>query len=165
MSDGTSTAVPSIECLSTERTSSAVFIRDSCDFDPVTVREAGAFAMLLEDQDFKFFMKLFHNIMPHVDLLYAKLQKKDIYSVHIRGESSSSSRKKIRYKDYRIPKTCHLYSFEWEKCNAQYGRSVFAIFCSRSPKRTDGPLLGNSTLRPGGHFGECCLRDRYLKHV
>ncbi len=60
-------------------------IRDSGDFDPVTVREAGAFAMLLEDQDFKFFLKLFHNIMPHVDLLYAKLQKKDIDSVHIRG--------------------------------------------------------------------------------
>lgn len=60
-------------------------IRDSGDFDPVTVREAGAFAMLLEDQDFNFFLKLFHNIMPHVDLLYAKLQKKDIDSVHIRG--------------------------------------------------------------------------------
>ncbi|RXN05739.1 zinc finger MYM-type 1-like protein [Labeo rohita] len=60
-------------------------IRDSGDFDPVTVREAGAFAMLLENQDFKFFLQLFHNIMPHVDLLYAKLQKKDIDSVHIRG--------------------------------------------------------------------------------
>ncbi len=59
-------------------------IRDSGDFDPVTVREAGAFAMLLEDQYFNFFLKLFHNIMPHVDLLYAKLQKKDIDSVHIR---------------------------------------------------------------------------------
>ncbi|XP_050958673.1 uncharacterized protein LOC127160038 [Labeo rohita] len=41
--------------------------------------------MLLENQDFKFFLQLFHNIMPHVDLLYAKLQKKDIDSVHIRG--------------------------------------------------------------------------------
>ncbi len=74
MSDGTSTVVPSIQCLSTERTSSTVFIRDSGDFDPVTVREAGAFARLLEYQDFKFFLKLFHNIMPHVDLLNAKLQ-------------------------------------------------------------------------------------------
>ncbi len=26
-------------------------------------------------------------------------------------------------KDYRIPKTCHLYSFEWGKI-AQYGRSI-----------------------------------------
>ncbi|KAL1276105.1 hypothetical protein QQF64_035728 [Cirrhinus molitorella] len=60
-------------------------IRDSGDFDAVTVREAGAFAMLLEDQDFNFFLQLFYNIMPHVDLLYAKLQKKDIDSVHIRG--------------------------------------------------------------------------------
>ncbi|XP_057209014.1 zinc finger MYM-type protein 1-like [Triplophysa rosa] len=60
-------------------------IRDSGDFDPVTTREAGGFAMLLEDQDFNFFLQLFHNIMPHVDILYAKLQKKDIDSVHIKG--------------------------------------------------------------------------------
>ncbi|XP_056306384.1 uncharacterized protein LOC130218267 [Danio aesculapii] len=50
----------------------------------LVLREAGAFAMLLENQDFNFFLQLFHNIMPHVDILYAKLQKKDIDSVHIR---------------------------------------------------------------------------------
>ncbi|XP_008273895.1 zinc finger MYM-type protein 1-like [Stegastes partitus] len=60
-------------------------IRDSGDFDPSTIREAGAMAMLLEHQDFKFFLELFHLIMPHVDLLYAKLQKKNIDSVHIKG--------------------------------------------------------------------------------
>lgn len=60
-------------------------IRDSGDFDPRTVREAGAFAMLLDHPDFKFFLQLFHHIMPHVDLLYAKLQKKNIDSVHING--------------------------------------------------------------------------------
>ncbi|KAL7826370.1 hypothetical protein AOLI_G00315790 [Acnodon oligacanthus] len=37
----------------------------------------------MEDQDFKFFLQLFHHIMPHVDLLYAKLQKKVIDSVYI----------------------------------------------------------------------------------
>ncbi|KAL6455162.1 hypothetical protein MHYP_G00364030 [Metynnis hypsauchen] len=55
-------------------------IQDSGDIDPIT---AGAFAMLLEDQGFKFFLQLFHHIMPHVDLLYAKLQKKVIDSVYI----------------------------------------------------------------------------------
>lgn len=60
-------------------------IRDSGDFDPNTVREAGAFVMLLEHQDFKFFLQLFHTIMPHVDLLYAQLQKRNIDSVHING--------------------------------------------------------------------------------
>ncbi|CAM4619203.1 unnamed protein product [Leuciscus chuanchicus] len=54
------------------------------DFDPNTVREAGALAMLLEDDDFKFFLELYHHIMPHVDFLYAKLQKKNIDSVHIK---------------------------------------------------------------------------------
>ncbi|XP_065117720.1 zinc finger MYM-type protein 1-like [Paramisgurnus dabryanus] len=60
-------------------------IRDSSGFDPVSIREAVALAMLLEDQDFTFFLQLFHKVMPHVDLLYAKLQKKDIDSVHIKG--------------------------------------------------------------------------------
>lgn len=59
-------------------------IQDSGDFDPNTVREAGALAMLLEDQDFTFFLELYHHIMPHVDFLYAKLQKKNIDSVHIK---------------------------------------------------------------------------------
>ncbi|XP_061403247.1 uncharacterized protein LOC133339137 [Lethenteron reissneri] len=40
--------------------------------------------MLLEDEDFKFFLELYHHIMPHVDFLYAKLQKKNIDSVHIK---------------------------------------------------------------------------------
>uniref|UniRef100_A0AAV2KQF2 Ig-like domain-containing protein n=1 Tax=Knipowitschia caucasica TaxID=637954 RepID=A0AAV2KQF2_KNICA len=59
-------------------------IRDSGDFDSNTIREAGAMAMLLEHQDFKFFLELFHHIMPLVDLLYAKLQKKNIDAVHIK---------------------------------------------------------------------------------
>uniref|UniRef100_A0AAV2KW65 Uncharacterized protein n=1 Tax=Knipowitschia caucasica TaxID=637954 RepID=A0AAV2KW65_KNICA len=41
-------------------------------------------AMLLKHQDFKFFLELFHHIMPLVDLLYAKLQKKNIDAVHIK---------------------------------------------------------------------------------
>ncbi|KAF3837872.1 hypothetical protein F7725_009640, partial [Dissostichus mawsoni] len=60
-------------------------IRDSGNFDPSTVREAAGFVRLLEDQDFKFLLQLFHHIMPHVDFLYAKLQKKNIDSVHIHG--------------------------------------------------------------------------------
>ncbi|KAF3851540.1 hypothetical protein F7725_005346, partial [Dissostichus mawsoni] len=56
-------------------------IRDSGNFDPSTVREAAGFVRLLEDQDFKFLLQLFHHIMPHVDFLYAKLQKKNIDSV------------------------------------------------------------------------------------
>uniref|UniRef100_A0AAV2MD37 Uncharacterized protein n=1 Tax=Knipowitschia caucasica TaxID=637954 RepID=A0AAV2MD37_KNICA len=59
-------------------------IRDSRDFDSNTIREAGAMALLLEHQDFKFFLELFHHIMPLVDLLYAKLQKKNIDAVHIK---------------------------------------------------------------------------------
>ena len=46
--------------------------------------------MLLENQDFKLFLQLFHHIIPHVDVLYAKLQKKNIDLVHIAASSSSS---------------------------------------------------------------------------
>lgn len=58
-------------------------IRDSDEFDPVTVREAGGFVRLLEDDTFTFFLELFHHIMPHVDILYNQLQKRNIDSVFV----------------------------------------------------------------------------------
>ncbi|XP_071058707.1 zinc finger MYM-type protein 1-like [Pseudochaenichthys georgianus] len=60
-------------------------IRDSGDFDPITVREAGGFVRMMEDEVFCFFLTLFHNIMPHVDMLFSQLQKRDIDSVYIKG--------------------------------------------------------------------------------
>lgn len=53
-------------------------------FDDITVREASGFLRMLQDVDFKFFLQLFHQIMPHVDILYQKLQKKDIDAVFIK---------------------------------------------------------------------------------
>lgn len=74
-------------------------IRDCGNFDPNTMREAGALAMLLEDSDFKFFLELFHQIMSHVDFLYEKLQKKHVDSVHIKRsmEQFQSEIQRIRY--------------------------------------------------------------------
>ncbi|XP_049926797.1 zinc finger MYM-type protein 1-like [Epinephelus moara] len=60
-------------------------IRDSGDFDPLTVREAGGFVRMLEDEDFCFFLALFHKIMPHMDMLFNQLQKRNIDSVYITG--------------------------------------------------------------------------------
>ncbi|XP_073337216.1 zinc finger MYM-type protein 1-like [Pagrus major] len=60
-------------------------IRDSGEFDPTTVREAGGFVRLLEDDHFSFFLKLFHLIMPHVNILYSQLQKRTIDSVFVQG--------------------------------------------------------------------------------
>ncbi|XP_072563254.1 uncharacterized protein [Paramormyrops kingsleyae] len=40
---------------------------------------------MLEDNDFCFFLALFHKIMPHVDMLYNQLQKRNIDSVYISG--------------------------------------------------------------------------------
>ncbi|XP_049424877.1 zinc finger MYM-type protein 1-like [Epinephelus fuscoguttatus] len=59
-------------------------ICDSGDFDDTTVRATTGFVFLLEEEEFQFFLQLFHNIMPHVDILYAQLQKRSIDSVHIR---------------------------------------------------------------------------------
>lgn len=39
--------------------------------------------MLLEYQDFKLFFQLFHNLIPHVDLLNAELLKGNTDLVHI----------------------------------------------------------------------------------
>ncbi|XP_030267317.1 zinc finger MYM-type protein 1-like isoform X2 [Sparus aurata] len=58
-------------------------IRDSGEFEPTTVREAGGFVRLLEDDTFSFFLKLFHHIMPHVDILFSQLQKRTIDSVFV----------------------------------------------------------------------------------
>ena len=60
-------------------------IRDSANFDPLTVGEAGGFVRMLEDEDFSFFLTLFHKIMPHVDMLFNQLQKRNIDSVFITG--------------------------------------------------------------------------------
>lgn len=59
-------------------------IRGSSEFDKLTNREAGTYARILEDPDFVFFLKLFHEIMPLVDILYARLQKRTIDAVHIK---------------------------------------------------------------------------------
>ncbi|KAJ8375412.1 hypothetical protein SKAU_G00059920 [Synaphobranchus kaupii] len=60
-------------------------IRVSGNFDPTTVREARGFVRMLEDEDFCFFLALFHKIMPHMDMLFNQLQKRNIDSVYITG--------------------------------------------------------------------------------
>ena len=60
-------------------------IRDSGNWDPTTVREAGGFAVRLEDETFCFFLALFHKIMPNVDMLFNQLQKRNIDPVFIKG--------------------------------------------------------------------------------
>lgn len=60
-------------------------IRDSGNFDSQTTREAGGFVRMLEDEAFCFFLALFHKIMPHVDMLFNQLQKRNIDPVWIKG--------------------------------------------------------------------------------
>ena len=60
-------------------------IRDSGNFDPPTVREAGGFVRMLEDDAFCFFLALFHKIMPNVDMLFSQLQKRNIDPVFIKA--------------------------------------------------------------------------------
>uniref|UniRef100_A0A673AEA0 TTF-type domain-containing protein n=1 Tax=Sphaeramia orbicularis TaxID=375764 RepID=A0A673AEA0_9TELE len=60
-----------------------VNIRDSDDFDPASIREAGGFLRLLEDEMFSFFLELFHLIMPHVDILYSEFQRRSINMIFI----------------------------------------------------------------------------------
>ncbi|KAF4110738.1 hypothetical protein G5714_007769 [Onychostoma macrolepis] len=39
---------------------------------------------MLQDEDFQFFLQLFHQIIPHVDMMYQQLQKRDIDAVFIK---------------------------------------------------------------------------------
>ena len=79
-----------LECFETIRTSGS--------FDEATVREASGYVRMLRDEDFHFFLCLFHKIMPHVDILYQKLQKKDVDAVFIKHalQSFTSSVQAIR---------------------------------------------------------------------
>ncbi|XP_016117310.1 uncharacterized protein [Sinocyclocheilus grahami] len=56
----------------------------SHDGTSTTGRKASGFLRMLQDEDFQFFLQLFHQIMPHVDMMYQQLQKKDIDAVFIK---------------------------------------------------------------------------------
>lgn len=60
-------------------------IRDNGNFDPLTVREAGGFVRMLEEEAFCLFLALFHKIMPHVDMMFNQLQKRNIDPVFIKA--------------------------------------------------------------------------------
>lgn len=74
-------------------------IQDSGNFDAVTVREAGEFVRMLEDGTFSFFLQLFHKIMPHVDMLFQQLQKRNIDPIFIKAAicNFADSIRNIRY--------------------------------------------------------------------
>ncbi|KAK0142686.1 Zinc finger MYM-type protein 1 [Merluccius polli] len=62
-------------------------IRDRGDFDAISKR--GGCMRMLEDEVFCFFLALFHKIMPHVDMLFNQLQRRNIDSVFIAGITQS----------------------------------------------------------------------------
>ncbi|KAI9523805.1 hypothetical protein NQZ68_024327 [Dissostichus eleginoides] len=47
--------------------------------------EVAGFVRMLEDEAFCFFLALFHKIMPHVDMLFNQLQKRNINPVFIKA--------------------------------------------------------------------------------
>ncbi|XP_063744370.1 zinc finger MYM-type protein 1-like [Eleginops maclovinus] len=84
-------------------------IRDSGEFDLITVREAGGFVRLLEDDSFSFFLKRFHLIMPNVDILYNQLQKRTIDSVFVQGIMQQFTNNIQKIRDY-LPTLCGEHS-------------------------------------------------------
>ncbi|XP_040198165.1 acidic leucine-rich nuclear phosphoprotein 32 family member A isoform X1 [Rana temporaria] len=109
-------------------------MRDSGDFDLETMRKAAAFVMLLEDQDFKYFLTLFHNIKLHVDDLYAKLQEKDIDSVHIKRSIQQFQQDIQKIRD-SIPSLVDQSSEDgsqpssWDSLNPGECKSISAEVC------------------------------------
>ncbi|ROL49986.1 Zinc finger MYM-type protein 1 [Anabarilius grahami] len=70
-------------------------------FDSTTVREASGFLRMLKDEDFQFFLQLFHQIMPHMDMMYQQLQKKDIDAVFIKQALQNFTMKVQSIRDQR----------------------------------------------------------------
>ncbi|XP_077437360.1 zinc finger MYM-type protein 1-like [Vanacampus margaritifer] len=85
-------------------------IRTSREFDPNTVREAAACLRLLEDDRFDFFLKLFHVILPHVDLLSRQLHKKCIDAVFIQGVMHKFARNIEAIRD-SLPSVCDEHNY------------------------------------------------------
>ena len=51
--------------------------------DKASVRDASGLLLRLEDRSFILYLRFFHQLMPHVDVLYAQLQKRQISSTFI----------------------------------------------------------------------------------
>ena len=62
----------------------------SGEFELTTMQEAVGFVRLLDDDTLSFLLKLFHCIMPPVDIFFSQLQKRTINSVFVRESCSSS---------------------------------------------------------------------------
>ncbi|GBO18562.1 hypothetical protein AVEN_71783-1 [Araneus ventricosus] len=59
---------------------------ESTSKQAVTINQAGAIRRMLEDSKFVFWLTVFHNIMPHVDVLYNQLQKTRTVAALIRKQ-------------------------------------------------------------------------------
>ncbi|GBL86442.1 hypothetical protein AVEN_164599-1 [Araneus ventricosus] len=57
---------------------------ESTSKQAVAINQAGAIRRILEDSKFVFWLTVFHNIMPHVDVLHNQLQKTRIDAALIR---------------------------------------------------------------------------------
>ncbi|KAJ8980558.1 hypothetical protein NQ317_013065 [Molorchus minor] len=73
------------------------------DPDAVTCKEARGIRRILEDPNFTFWLTFFHYIMPHVDVLYNQLQKKNVdpietqSAVNVFEQSINNVREKNRF--------------------------------------------------------------------
>ncbi|GBN47159.1 hypothetical protein AVEN_75355-1 [Araneus ventricosus] len=59
---------------------------ESTSKQAVAINQAGAIRRMLEDSKFVFWLTVFHNIMPHVGVLYNQLQKTRIDAALIRKQ-------------------------------------------------------------------------------
>ena len=76
-------------------------ITASWNGDQLTVREASGLLHWLQDKDFLLYLEFFHRIFPHVEILFAQLQKRGIDPAFIQGcianfvDAMNSERSKI----------------------------------------------------------------------
>jgi hypothetical protein len=60
-------------------------IRQLKHIDSIALREADGFIRTLEDPSFMYWLSVFHEIMPHVEILFKQLQRGDTDAVQVDG--------------------------------------------------------------------------------
>lgn len=110
-------------------------IEETSGINITTKNQAGSIRRLLQEKSFVFWLTLFHNIMPHVDILFNELQKRIIDSVEISRcvkkfkENISLIRNQKIYDIMEQAKTMKVFETTRRKLNEENWRASALEIC------------------------------------
>lgn len=75
-------------------------IRDTDRIDSITIREACGLLNQLESQEFLYWLKIFHSMMPHVEIFFNQAQKRGVDSLQLHNAVERFEQQITRIRDY-----------------------------------------------------------------